>query len=303
MAGCRPVAGLMIGFVLVACGGSPAAPTTSTSAALTTTTHAEVLGAEGVLVSGTLLAWVTDESGEWCEDIGAVQRCGGGLWAGDYTMSDPRLTGHATTVFNVDSNPDFFRWWLTSVITASAGTWEGLNTGELLPDGVHQGVGVYLGTGAYEGLRFDERTYMAPDVNTSEGDPFEVTGHVSDVAVGDWALDPAQPAEPTGDAVDTAIRMWNTGDHDGALALYAEDAVLLDIDGSVTEGNADIATRIAGAADAGLTFELLPPLFVRGNFAAGALHWTDDTDQGWLLAVFRVDSETGRIAYAEMIGA
>lgn len=278
-------------------------PTTSTSASLTTTPQAEVSGGEEVLVSGEMLAWPTDESGETCAYVGAAQRCEGGLWESDYIMSDPRLTGYATSVFNVDSSPDFFRWWLTSVITADAGTWEGLNTGEILPSGVHQGVGVYLGTGAYEGLRYDERMYMAPGVDTREGDPFEVSGRVGDVAAGDWALDPTQPAGPTSDAVDTAIRVWSSGDHDGALALYAEDATFLDVDGSLTEGNADIATRVAAAADAGLILELLPPLFVRGNFAAGAFHWTDDTDQGWLLAIFQLDAETGRIVHQEMIGA
>jgi len=180
------------------------------------------------------------------------------------------------------------------------GTWEGLNTGRIEADSVHVGDGVYLGSGEFAGLEFNEHLYMGPGANTSEADAFEVTGHIHPVAVDGWELDLSFPAARTRETVGAVARAWSIGDGDAALELYASDAVYVNTDGSTTEGGADIASLVASAADAG-EVELLPPLFVRGNYAVGAFRWTNDADEGWVLAVLRID-EAGLIAHHEVIG-
>jgi hypothetical protein len=258
---------------------------------------------EAVEVAGENLAWFTKDY-TTSDTSGKIDRYLNGTWKSKYTMSDPRLTGRSTVVFNSDQNDhlQFYRWWIYPTIENDGGTWEGLDTGEIRPDDDHEGWGVYLGTGGYEGLEFHERVFMGPGAVTTNGDAFEVTGVIHDVAVEGWMLDRTFPAARSREAVRTTDLAWNTGDGDAALALYAPDAVFVNSDGSTATGKHDIAELVASAADVGFEIELLPPLFVRGNYAAGAFHWANDTDEGWVLAVFRFD-DAGRIAHHEVIAA
>lgn len=227
-------------------------------------------------------------------------------------MSDPRLTGRGTIVFNSDQNDrlQFYRWWIYPTIANDGGTWEGLDTGEIRPDGDHEGWGVYLGTGEYEGLEFHAHDFMGPGAVTTDGDAFEETGVIHDVAVGGWTLDRSFTASRTRQSVAAAIGAWNTGDRDASLAAYARGAVFVQNWDSARVGSRDIAEEVASAGHRGYSMDLLPPLLVRGNYAAGAFHWTSrepwstdpDAVEGWVLAIFRID-EAGKIARHEVISA
>ena len=41
---------------------------------------------------------------------------------------------------------------------------------------------------------------------------------------------------------------------------------------------------------------------VAGQLRGRRVHWTNDTDEGWVLAIFRIDA-AGRIAHHEVIAA
>ena len=59
-------------------------------------------------VRGELLAQSTGDGK--CTDNGDVSRCVRGPWEGNYSMSDPRLTGQAEVSFNFEMGPgDRFR--------------------------------------------------------------------------------------------------------------------------------------------------------------------------------------------------
>ncbi len=81
----------------------------------------------------------------------------------------------------------------------------------------------------------------------------------------------------------------------------ARDAVFLNTDGSTTAGRPDIAALVESATEVGFEIQLPPPVVVHGNYASAAFHWTNDTDEGWVLGVFRFD-EAGLIAHHEVIG-
>lgn len=256
---------------------------------------------EEIEVVGELLAQGNGE-GE-CSSAGDVSRCVGAPWEGDYSMSEPRLSGHAEVAFTYEMGPgDRFRWWYTGVLRTGEGVWEGLNTGQIKANDVHVGDGVYLGSGALSGLEFHEHTYIGPGADTSRGDAFEVTGYVHEVAVEGWSYDPSFPTDGLAETVRASTAAWDAHDGGAAGPLYAKDAVY--VNGSETHvGRSAIASVIAEATEAvGFELELLPPLVVRGNYAAGAFHWTNDSDEGWVLGVFRFD-EAGLIAHHEVIAA
>jgi hypothetical protein len=266
---------------------------------------------EDIEVAGEFLAWGTKDY-ETTDTSGEVDRYMNGTWKEVITMSDPRLTGRGTIVFNSDQNDrlQLFRWWIYPTIGNDGGTWEGIDTGEIRPDEDHEGWGVYLGTGEYEGLEFHEHAFMGPGATTTDGDAFEDTGVIHEVAVDGWTLDRTFPASRTRRIVEAATEAWSTGDRDAALDSYARDALFVRNWDSVDVGNGDIAEQAASAGDMGYSMDLLPPLFVRGNYAAGAFHWTSrepwsndpDTVEGWVLAIFRVD-EAGKIVRHEVIAA
>lgn len=287
--------------------GSPSPPVATVSPSPTPVVVEEAPAddptTEDIEVVGENLAWwVKDYTSS--DTAGKIDRYLNGTWRSKYTMSDPRLTGRSTVVFNSDQSDalQFFRWWIFPTIENAGGTWEGLDTGEIRPDDDHEGWGVYLGTGDYEGLEFHEHVYMGPGAATTNGDAFEVTGMIHDVAVDGWVLDRGAPAARSRRIVAAATRAWSSGDGEAALRLYAPDALFSNTDGSMTTGRSNIAELVASATDVGFRIELLPPLFVRGNYAAGAFHWTNDSDEGWVLAIFRID-EAGRIARHEVIAA
>ena len=268
---------------------------------------------EDTEVAGEFLAWgIPSKDYRTIDTSGKIDRYMNGTWKERVTMSDPRLTGRGTIVFNSDQNDrlQFYRWWIYPTIANDGGTWEGLDTGEIRPDGDHEGWGVYLGTGEYEGLEFHGHDFMGPGAVTTDGDAFEETGEIHDVAVDGWTLDRSFPASRTRQSVAAATEAWNTGDRDASLAAYARGALLVQNWDSVKVGNRDIAQEVASAGHLGYSMDLLPPLLVRGNYAAGAFHWTSrepwstdpDTVEGWVLAIFRVD-EAGKIARHEMISA
>ena len=251
-------------------------------------------------VSGELLAEKAGD--ETCTEGGDVSRCVGAPWEGDYSMSDPRLSGPMEVTFNFEMGPgDRFRWWYAGALRNDSGTWEGLNLGEIRSSGVHAGEGVWLETGPNAGLEFHEHTYLGPGAVTSQGDMFEVTGFIHPVAVDGWEFDPAAP-NGAREAVLAVTRAWNSGHADAAARLYAEDAAFVDTDGSTTVGRSDIASLVERSAEAGFAIELLPPVVVNGNYAAAAFHWTTDEDEGWMLGVFRFD-EAGLILQQEVIAA
>lgn len=297
-----------------AANGSPSPPVAtvspSSSPQVVEETPVDDPATEDVEVAGEFLAWASKDY-RTIDTSGKIDRYMDGTWKMERTMSDPRLTGRGTIVFNSDQNDrlQFYRWWIYPTIVNDGGTWEGIDTGEIRPDGDHEGWGVYLGTGEYEGLEFHGHDFMGPGAVTTDGDAFEETGVIHDVAVDGWTLDRSFPESRTRQSVAAVIEAWNTGDRDASLAAYGRGALLVrNWDSAV--GNRDIAQEVASAGDLRYSIDLLPPLFVRGNYAAGAFHWaslepmtTDsDTVEGWVLAIFRID-EVGKIALHEVISA
>src|SRR3990172_8211657 len=240
----RLVAAVLIAGSLTACesgstdaaNGSPSPPVATVSQSFSPEvveeTPVDDPTTEGIEVVGENLAW-------WVKDYassdksGKIDRYLNGTWRSKYTMSDPRLTGRSTVVFNSDQNDElqFYRWWIFPTIENGGGRWEGLDMGEIRPDDDHEGWGVYLGTGDYEGLEFHEHVYMGPGAATTNGDAFEVTGVIHDVAVDGRALDRGASAARSRQTVVAATRAWSSGDGEAALLLYAPDAVFSNTDG------------------------------------------------------------------------
>ena len=86
-------------------------------------------------------------------------------------MSDPRMSGVATKVYNEDC---FSEWpcfyWGTHEIVGPDGTWVGAHAGTHDPEQRVVGYVVYTGTGAYEGLAFVGRGLGEPgEPGTTEG--------------------------------------------------------------------------------------------------------------------------------------
>lgn len=75
----------------------------------------------------------------------------------DEVMSDPRVSGKSKVTLKFEEGPEgTIRFRGTYVLTNDGGTWEGPWVGLMLPDGNEDLVGVYEGTGDYEGLRYHQ---------------------------------------------------------------------------------------------------------------------------------------------------
>jgi hypothetical protein len=105
------------------------------------------------------------------------------IWSCSFDLSDERLAGEIETIiscdFTVDGETTLGECIGTSAIHNEAGAWGGVFSGtttwsDSAPAHVHEIHQIYLGTGDYEGLRF-EGTFTGTDF------PWTVSGRIEPV--------------------------------------------------------------------------------------------------------------------------
>ena len=118
--------------------GQDAEPTGATQASPTTFPGVEVTG--------------TSDCSMTAEEPVIVLEC-------HEVMSDPRVSGESEVTLKLDEGPEgsyLYRFRGTYVLTNDGGTWEGPWVGLMPLDQSEDLVGVYEGTGDYEGLRYHQ---------------------------------------------------------------------------------------------------------------------------------------------------
>jgi hypothetical protein len=216
-------------------------------------------------------------------------------WDGDYTTSDPLVSGDGRNVLNLDFWPDGSAlWWGAESWEA----WQGVNLGALRVDGVHEGDLVLIGKGAAAGLELRLHAYFGPGADTSSGDRFELSGSYDSVDRPGWTLDAASSGDTVA-ALDDLVAAWDAGDGEAAAAFYSEEAVYTDEDGTAVRGAEAIASLIEDAGGSGIRRQLSESFVSLGNYAVAAVRRTEGDRVVLELVTLRFDS-AGRVVYQEI---